>query len=444
MSLRWKVALAVAAVAALTTLAVGVASYRSTRARLYDEIDRSLVVDAPRPFDGPNIHVDGDGGQVDVNLGGPFSPVQPLVEQQFLGLGGEVSRFGAADPLPVTRRAEELIGRRGADVETVNVDGTPYRVRTIGFDEGALQVARSLGETNRVLSTLRARTIVFVLAATGLAALLGSLIAGRVTASLRRLTAAADTVRTTGQLDVAVATAGRDEVSRLGSSFAAMLSSLARSQTEQQRLVQDAGHELKTPLTSIRTNLDVLRRHPDLADTARHQVVGDLHSEVEEMVALVEEIVAVAGGLAIDEPRTAFSLGDAAADVVDRYQRRTGRMIRLNADDSPVLAQPSGVQRAISNVVENAIKFDPSGGLIEVTVRHGRVDVLDRGPGIGDRDASLVFERFHRADSARTLPGSGLGLSIVRDVVARNGGTVHAAPRAGGGAAVGFVLPITR
>ena len=111
--------------------------------------------------------------------------------------------------------------------------------------------------------------------------------------------------------------------------------SLARSQAEQRRLVQDAGHELKTPLTSIRTNLDVLRRHPDLKGAERAQVVGDLHAEVEEMVELVEEIVAVAGGVASDEPATVFSLGDAVADVVDRYQRRTGRTIRLDADESP-------------------------------------------------------------------------------------------------------------
>ena len=308
--------------------------------------------------------------------------------------------------------------------------------------EGALQVARPLDETNRVLSSLRERTVVIVLIATAIGALLGSLIAGRVTASLRRLTVAADSVRTTGRLDVPVPGAtGADEVSRLSASFSGMLGSLARSQSEQRRLVQDAGHELKTPLTSIRTNLDVLRRHPDLEGGQRSQVIGDLHAEVEEMVDLVEEIVAVAGGVASDEPATEFSLGDAAADVVDRFQRRTGRTIRLDADESLVLAQPTGVQRAISNLIDNAIKFDPSGGLIEVTVRQGRVDVLDHGPGIEPEDAPLVFERFHRGAEARTLPGSGLGLSIVRDVVDRNRGTVHAAMRLGGGAVVGFTLP---
>ena len=442
MSLRWRIALAVAAVASLTTLAVGVASYRTTHTRLYNEIDRSLSVNQAGPLAFPDVHVEENG--VDVNVDAePFAPGRPLVERQFVMADGQAYALDRDRPLPVTRQARGLVGRAGrVDIETVSVDGTEYRIRTVGMPEGALQVARPLDETNRVLSSLRERTIVIVLIATVIGALLGSLIAGRVTASLRRLTVAADSVRTTGRLDVPVPGAtGADEVSRLSASFSGMLGSLARSQSEQRRLVQDAGHELKTPLTSIRTNLDVLRRHPDLEGGQRSQVIGDLHAEVEEMVDLVEEIVAVAGGVASDEPATEFSLGDAAADVVDRFQRRTGRTIRLDADESLVLAQPTGVQRAISNLIDNAIKFDPSGGLIEVTVRQGRVDVLDHGPGIEPEDAPLVFERFHRGAEARTLPGSGLGLSIVRDVVDRNRGTVHAAMRLGGGAVVGFTLP---
>lgn len=441
MSLRWRIALAVAAVASLTTLAVGIASYHSTHARLYDEIDRSLEVDAPRRM--PDlIHVEEDG-DIQINVGDdPFAPTRPLIGQQFIGLDGSVE-IRSDRPLPVTERARRLVGHPGhVDIETVSADGMSYRIRTVGLPFGAFQVGRPLDETNRVLSSLRARTSLIVLVATAIGALLGSVIGGRVTASLRRLTAAADSVRSTGRLDIAVPDAtGADEVGRLSASFSGMLGSLARSQAEQRRLVQDAGHELKTPLTSIRTNLDVLRRHPALEGGQRTQVIGDLHAEVEEMVDLVEEIVAVAGGVASDEPATTFSLGDAAADVVERFQRRTGRTIRLSADESLVTAQPSGVQRAISNLIDNAIKFDPSGDLVEVTVRNGRLDVLDRGPGIAPVDAPLVFERFHRGAEARTLPGSGLGLSIVRDVIARNLGTVHAAPRLGGGAVVGFTLP---
>ena len=156
-------------------------------------------------------------------------------------------------------------------------------------------------------------------------------------------------------------TAGNDEVSRLGSAFGSMLESLDRSRAEQQRLVQDAGHELRTPLTSLRTNLDVLRRHPGLPDDDRAQIVADLHSEVEEMVDLVDEIVTVAAGVATDEAATEFSLGDATRRVVDRFARRTGRHFDVVADDSPVRAQETAVERAISNLLDNAAKFDASG-----------------------------------------------------------------------------------
>lgn len=450
MSLRWRIALAVAAVASLTTLAVGVASYRSTHARLYREVDNSLEIEAPRPFQFPDFMHVGEDGRIEITAGerDRFPTARPLVEQQVVARNGQAAPFDPRRPLPVTERARQVVGRPGQiDVDTVSVAGDDYRIRTIGTRYGAFQVARPLDETDRVLSSLRARAVVIVLIATGIGALLGSLIAGPVTGSLRRLAAAADTVGSTGRLDVPVPggigppTNRKDEVSRLSASFSGMLGSLARSQAEQRRLVQDAGHELKTPLTSIRTNLDVLRRHPDLDGEQRAQVIGDLHAEVEEMVDLVEEIVAVAGGVAVDEPVTEFSLGDAAADVVERFQRRTGRTIRLDADESLVAAQPTGVQRAISNLVDNAIKFDPSNALIEVTVRHGRLDVLDHGSGIAAADMALMFERFHRGAEARSLPGSGLGLSIVRDVVERNGGTVHATPRVGGGAVVGFTLP---
>jgi two-component system sensor histidine kinase MprB len=217
---------------------------------------------------------------------------------------------------------------------------------------------------------------------------------------------------------------------------------LRRSRDDQQRLVQDAGHELRTPLTSLRTNLDVLRRYPDLSAEERNQIVDDLHAETEELVELVNELVAVASGAADDEPVETFSLGDAARELAERYERRTGREVRVTADRSLVRAQRAAVQRAISNLLDNARKFDASGGPIEVEVGAGTLLVLDRGPGIPEHDRELIFERFHRAPEARTLPGSGLGLSIVRDVVERHGGRVLAEGRSGGGASVGFHLPV--
>jgi two-component system sensor histidine kinase MprB len=433
MSLRWKIAVAVGAMAALAAVSIGILSYRSARDRMYAEIDASLTEAV--------AIVRGDARFPDTELRAGPSP--SFYETQLLGPDGSVRLSTTAAWAP-DRTALSVVGRpRSSVVGNTDIGAARYRVRTTGLANGAVQVARPLTEVDRVLSSFRARILVLVLLVTATATLLGSLIAASVTAALRRLTAAADTVRTTGRLDVAVPTDGDDEVSRLGWAFGSMLESLDRSRAEQRRLVQDAGHELRTPLTSLRTNLDVLRRHPDIGAAERDQIVDDLHSEVEQMVALVEEIVTVAGGVATDETATDFSLGETVRRVVDRYARRTGRPFAVVADESPVHAQEGAIERAVSNLLDNATKFDTSGAAVEVEVRDGEVVVKDRGPGIPARELDHIFERFHRTVATQALPGSGLGLSIVRDVVVRNGGSVHAGNRDGGGAAIGFRLPLS-
>ena len=431
MSLRWKIAFTVAALAALATLTVGVLSYRSAADRMYAEIDASLTEALPL------VRRDAGGGDEWNRRGSPL-----LYQAQLLAEDGSV-RVATIGGWRPSAAALSVVGRpRAAVVETTSIQATRYRARTTGFADGAVQVARPLGEIDRVLRSLRIRIVVVVALVTVAAALLGSLIAAQVTAALRRLTATADTVRTTGRLDVDVPRHGNDEVSRLGAAFGSMLDSLDRSRAEQRRLVQDAGHELRTPLTSLRTNLDVLRRHPDLSVDDRQQIMADLHSEVAEMVDLVDEIVTVASGVAADEAATDFSLGDIVGAIADRFQRRTGRQFTLSADESPVRAQQAAIERAVSNLLDNAAKFDDSGQQIEVRVDAGTVAVRDHGPGIPAADLAVVFDRFHRAATAQALPGSGLGLSIVREVVDRNGGTVWAENADGGGAVVGFRLPL--
>jgi two-component system sensor histidine kinase MprB len=431
MSLRWRIALALGLLTALATISVGVASYRITRDRAYAEVDRSLD-DALAV-----LRVDRDGvGRLPDR--GPWQ----VFEAQVLGPDGAVRLSTMATPIEPDDAAVATVGTRQVVYSTAASDDGDYRVRTSGLPNGALQMARPLEETDRLLESLRNRTVLLVVLITSAAMLLGFVIAGGVTASLRRLTATAETVGSTGRLDVEVPTAGTDEVGRLGSAFAAMLAALRRSREEQRRLVQDAGHELRTPITALRTNIDVLRRFPDLPADQRVQVLDELHAETEELVELVNEIVAAASGAADDEAPATFDLAALARDVADRHERRTGRpvVVRGVSASTLVTAQPAAVQRAVSNLVDNANKFDGSGAAIEIEVDGARLVVLDHGPGIPSDEIGRVFDRFHRADDARTLPGSGLGLSIVRDVVERNGGSVHAANRAGGGAEVGFTL----
>ena len=426
MSLRWKFALALAAIVAVTAVAFGTVSYRSTRDQLYDEIDRSLL-----SIDGRLI------GQQGVPDRGPLVGF----DAQIVLLDGSITGTTFPSPIPVSDADMALLGDRGASTfSTVETDDGIYRVRTIGVPRGAVQIGRSLDETERILANLRARTLLIAGLVSAAATALGLWISGRATASLRRLTAAAEHVESTGRLDVAVGEEGGDEVGRLGVAFDRMLAALARSKDEQRRLVQDAGHELRTPLTSLRTNLDTLRRYPGLSDADRSTIVDDLHAETRELTALVDEVVAVATGGSRDEPATSFDLLDVAAEQAERYARRTGRPVEVDGTSSVVTAQRSGVQRAISCLLENATKFDTSGGTIDVTVGDDTVTVLDRGTGIPEGDLGRVFDRFHRADAARTMPGSGLGLSIVREVASQHGGDAFASNRPDGGAAVGFRL----
>ncbi len=431
MSLRWKIALAMALMVSLTTIVVGTISFRTTRDRLYAEVDRSLI-DVGRRLDDRRFGVDAplpDQG-----------PLSALVGQIVLR-DGSVSQSTFPSPIELSEVELSVVGTNRRSVfSTVETPQGDYRVRTIGIPPGAVQVGRSLDETNRLLESLRVRTLMLVLLVGSAAIAAGLWIAGRVTASLRRLTIAAEHVESTGRLDVEVAEQGQDEVGRLSLAFDRMLGALARSQEEQRRLAQDAGHELRTPLTSLRTNLDTLQRFPDLTETDRNAILGDLRAETEELTELVDEIIAVASGASSDESRESFDLATIAADVSARYERRTGRSIQLDATSSMVVAQRSGVQRAISCLLDNARKFDETGGPIEVTVGAGAVAVSDRGTGIPETDLESIFDRFYRADEARTMSGSGLGLAIVREVARRHGGDVWAENRDGGGATVGFWL----
>lgn len=431
MSLRWRIALALAAIAAGTTLAVGVASYRATSTRLLQEIDASLR-QAWRKIDDDPV----------IALRDPGLLSEYLVQE--VHLNGEIATPRGVDPIDVGPGPAKAFERPNWwSFDTVDVDGTDVRLISGKWSTSTvLQVGRSLEETERVLHDLRNRTALLVVLVTAAAAVLGWLIARTVTGPLVRLTRAATDVEQSGRLDVEVPVSGNDEVGRLAEAFNGMLAALAASRDDQRRLVEDAGHELRTPLTSVRTNLAVLRRHPDLDPETRAQVLDDLHAETEELVGLVEEVVALARGVTDEAPAEPVGLGALAETVAARARRRHDRVVTVHHDGSVVSASPPSLERAISNLVDNAAKFDTSGGPIEIEIANGRLVVLDRGPGFSQEDAGRVFDRFFRAEQARSLPGSGLGLSIVREVVERAGGTVEAGNRHGGGAVVGFRLPL--
>lgn len=430
MSLRWKITLALAVIASVATVAVGAANYRSTHDRLYAEIDRSLAA-ADARITGRVV----GRGEATLPERGPLAGY----DAQVIRLDGSVGASTFEFPLPVGEPELRVVGQRGRSTSsTVAVDGGTYRVRTVGFDRGAVQIGRSLDETERVLQSLRARTLLWTVIVIATAIAAGWWIASRVTASLRRLTVAAEQVGATGRLDVMVGEDGQDEVGRLGVAFDQMLAALRRSRDEQRRLVQDAGHELRTPLTSLQTNLDALDRYPTMSASDREAILADLQAETHELTQLVDEIVTAASGVHSDEPLAAVDLLAVAEDVAGRFSRRTARRIDVVGDHDIVVGQRASLSRAVSCLIDNACKFDRSDEPIVVVVADHSVVVEDHGPGIAEHDLDGVFDRFRRAESARSLPGSGLGLAIVREIARRHGGEAFAAAAPGGGARVGF------
>ncbi|MEV5936763.1 HAMP domain-containing sensor histidine kinase [Streptomyces sp. NPDC052079] len=452
LSLGTTFAVAFAAVTATVTVLVGILSYNAA-ARLV-RVDQQSVFDEV---------VQDLRGEVRENRMTPhdFSSAAPghdlvrpaRTDVQVLGPDGSV--FDPGDPgLPVVGSDRRIAGAVTAGRVVVHADvdvgNDVYRVATVslGGGRGAVQVAQEFSNTEDLLRALQRRTLILMAAVVVGAGLFGWWLARRITRRLVVLTRTAEAVARTRRLGIPVPVAGYDEVGRLGRAFDRMLGRLAQSEEDQRRLVQDAGHELRTPLTSLRTNISLLRRIDELPPGTREELVADLTQEARELTDLVNELVDLAAGQYDTEPPQRVDLADIAEEVAGAARRRTGREILVSASgDTTAEGRPGMLTRAVSNLVENAVKFDrDGGGAVEISVagpaRPGvaRVEVRDRGPGIAEDDLTRVFDRFYRAADARSLPGSGLGLSIVREVALAHGGAPYAFRREGGGTVTGFTV----
>ncbi len=462
-SLRTTFVVSFAAVTAAVTLLVGVLSYgaaarlvRVDQESVFDQVVQDLQDEVRTHQMTPD----------DFSSSAPgHDIVRPArTDVQVLGPAGGVVDSGSP-ALPVTGDDRAIAGERiagkTAEHKDVAVGDDVYRIATVslGAGRGAVQVAQEFSDTEDLLRALQQRTFVLMAAVVVLAGLCGWWLARRITRRLIVLTAAAEDVARTRRLGVQVPVTGYDEVGRLGRAFDRMLGRLAQSEEDQRRLIQDAGHELRTPLTSLRTNISLLRRIDELPPATREELVADLSQEARELTDLVNELVDLAAGQSDTEPPQQVDLADIAEDVAGLARRRTGRDITVRASgDTTTDGRPGMLQRAISNLVENAAKFDRAGQTpIEIAVsgpalpppgfaRAGdptgmvRVEVLDRGPGVSETDLFRIFDRFYRAADARSLPGSGLGLSIVREVALAHGGAPFALRRDGGGSVIGFTV----
>jgi len=330
--------------------------------------------------------------------------------------------------LPPELAFEVARGARDEAIVDRDVDGVHMRVLTRQIGPGlAVQVARPLTEVDETLDDLLLVLTFFTLAGVALAAGLGRVVASAALAPVRSMREATRHVATTQDLSRRIAVTGTDELSELAADFNRMLEELERSVGAQRQLVADASHELRTPLTSLRTNVELLAHRKGIATAERRRMLADAVAQVEELATLVGDVVELARGNGVEAETEDVRLDDLVAAEVERM-RRHARGVEFRTELAPgvVRGSPARIARAVANLLDNAAKWSPDGGLVEVTVRDGVVTVRDHGPGIPDEDLERVFDRFYRAPSARGLAGSGLGLAIVRDVAEAHSGRVVA------------------
>ncbi len=453
MSLRTRMGLVAGTAVALAVVAVATIVYAGTRSELRGQIDRALqsrvrgFVRPPFPpvFPGPVNRGElrpfprmprlrgGTGEQPPpAPFGGPVEAVQVLSPS------GEVfARRPGTGRIPPDATAREIAARGSGSVfEDRNVNGVHIRVLTMGLGAlGAVEIARPLTEVDHALRRQLVLTILVGAAGIALAALLGVAIARTALAPVTRFTRRTESLTRNPDLAERLDVEGSDELASLAQSFNATLDSLERSVEAQRNLVADASHELRTPIATLRANVQLLESFDQLSPDDREGLRRDMLDELDELTGLVGDVVELARGAqpgaAVDEVRLDAIISDAVARA-----RRAAIDVAFSTDLEPTVVRGEGdrIARAVSNLLDNARKWSPPGGTVEVTLRDGVVGVRDRGPGFDEDDLPHVFDRFYRADEARDMPGSGLGLAIVRQAADAHGGTVEAANAPGGGA----------
>lgn len=484
MSIRTRLTVSFALLAAFSVLAAAIVGYTSTSTRVRSEIDLTLRESVSRAIGpGPNgracralsrpeqPEVGARAGQRRQRLDFSDARAQCIDADGVLLLDARL-RLNPDRRLPIDAR-DRSIARLRIDEDPLPLDSSDavpgatgdirraradtrrdVRIRTnIANDEtlriatgpiaggGAFMVARDLDESSRVLDALRDRFALIGLLVTSVAAALGAFVARAFARPVRALTDATGSLAANGGLDettmIAPEIASRsDELGHLAQSFSTMIATLRSSRAQQRQLAQDAGHELRTPLTTLRTDVEVLRKYPDLALEKRVAILQEMDDELHELANLTDELLVLATDATPDDPVVDLDLADLARSSIDRFERRTGRHVDARLEGSSLSGRRIQLSRAIDNLLANSAKFDRSNSAIVVSVASGVVTVRDHGPGFDDADLPRVFDRFFRAATARTLPGTGLGLAIVADAATAHGGTVTASNHPDGGAVV--------
>jgi two-component system sensor histidine kinase MprB len=322
------------------------------------------------------------------------------------------------------------------DVRFSGVAMRLYTVRLPSSSDGLVRTLRPLTEANATIARVRWLLLGLTLGGALAAGLLGRLAANAVLRPVRALAGAVREVSATRDLNQRIPVSGRDELASLAADFNAMLAALDESQQAQQQLIADASHELRTPLTAHRANIELLAR-PDLPVERRQRVLGAAVRAIEELSTLVGDLIQAArDGRSVDA-REPLAFDELVSGAVERAQHRAPELhFESRLEHCRFVGARSRLERAVDNVLDNAIKWSPPRGTVNIRLVDGTLTVRDHGLGIADADLPHVFDRFYRAAAARALPGSGLGLAIVKQTLDDHGGSVTAANADGGGVLV--------
>ncbi|MEU9530640.1 HAMP domain-containing sensor histidine kinase [Streptomyces sp. NPDC048210] len=456
LSLRSRLGLLAAVAVAVAVTAVAVAAWVITQRQLTDQLDSNLrsVQASPGYVQGLLRTCQVEQLPMDQEQG-DRTPTPYTV--QVITNDGTICTAPGSTAIKIS--ASDLAVARGLQRETLHdaesEDGQAMRVATSRPDRladlggsYAVSIAQPLSVVNTPLNSLA--WLLLAVAGVGVvgAATAGLGIARAGLRPVKQLTDATEHIARTEDLSVLIPVDGDDEIARLAKSFNAMTAALAVSRDRQQQLIADAGHELRTPLTSLRTNIELLIRSEktgrELPHGVRSELLDSVGAQIAELASLIGDLQELSRPDAMPGSASMelVALHDVAGRALERARLRgKGLDFSCELEDWFIWAEPAALERAVVNVLDNAVKFSPAGGTVTMRLEAGRLSINDQGPGIPADELSHVFERFWRSPSARSLPGSGLGLAIASRAVHASGGRVELQSVPGGGTSAVMTIP---